>query len=164
MILQYLQDALFAGIAAIGFSAISRPLRQAYFFCALIAAIGHSARFLLMQNGYFHLHIVTATGLASLLIGLLSVLLSPRLRVPAETFLYPSLLPMIPGMYAYRAFGGMVMCLYNSTEKSFDHYFYLFTSNGLTCFFILLAMTVGATLPIFFLKKISFQATRSKFK
>lgn len=162
MILLLLQDALFAAIAAIGFSAISRPPRQAYLYCALIAAIGHSSRFFLMQSEYSHLHIVIATAIASLVIGVLAVILSPKSRVPAETFLYPSLLPMIPGMYAYKTFGALVMCMYNSSEEAFDHYLYLFTSNGMTCFFILAAMTIGATMPIFMLKRISFQATRSK--
>lgn len=160
MILQFLQDALFAAIAAVGFAAISNPPRQAYIVCAVIAAIGHSVRFMLMQSPAFHFHIVLATAIASLLIGILAVLVSPRTKVPAETYLYPSLLPMIPGIYAYRTFGGLVMCMYHSGEGSFNHYFYLFASNGLTCFFILLAMAIGATVPIFMLKKISFQATR----
>lgn len=80
--------------------------------------------------------------------------------MPAETSIFPSLLPMIPGMYAYRAFGGLLMCLLHGAELNYDHYFYLFTSNGITCLFILLAMAVGATAPIFIFKNISFQATR----
>ena len=52
------------------------------------------------------------------------------------------------------------MCLYQGYEGGFNHYFYLFASNGLTCLFILLGMVIGATIPIFLLKKISFQATR----
>ena len=160
MILEFLQDALFAAVAAIGFAAISCPPKQAYPYCALIAAISHSFRFLLMQNAYFQLHIVVATTFASLLTGVLAVMLSSRPRVPAETFLYPSLLPMIPGIYAYKTFGALVMCLYHGTENAFGHYFYLFTSNGMTCFFILTGMAIGATVPIFLMKRISFQATR----
>lgn len=160
MLLQLLQDALFSALAAIGFAAISRPPRQAYLYCALIAAAGHSLRSLLMlAEGT---HIVAATFAASLAVGIMAVLLARKPRVPSETFLFPSLLPMIPGIYAYRTFGGLVMCLSQESEQDFMHYLYLFTDNGLTCFFILLAMAVGATLPIFMMKKISFQATRSK--
>lgn len=161
MIVQFLQDALFSALAAIGFASISNPPRQAFLYCGLIAAIGHSTRFLLINNGFIDIHIVMSTFVAAIIVGVLAVILSPRTRVPAETYLYPALLPMIPGMYAYRAFGGMIMCLYNTSEQSFDHYFYLFVNNGLTCFFILLALTVGATIPIFMLKKISFSATRN---
>ena len=162
--LELLQDAFFAGIAAIGFAAISRPPRQAYLWCALIAATGHSFRFLLMTGTDLHLHIVLSTTLASFLIGIMAVLLSPKTKVPAETYLFPSLLPMIPGIYAYKTFMGLTMCMYNASQGMFDKYFYLFASNGLTCFFILLGMAVGATIPIFMLKKISFQATRHKIR
>ena len=160
MLLDFFQDGLFAAIAAIGFSAISNPPRRAYLYCAVVAAVGHSVRFLLM--GFAGWHIVPASTLAPLLIGILAVLVSPKSRIPAETYLYPSLLPMIPGIYAYKAFGALVMCLYHGTESSFLHYFYFFADNGLTCFFILLGMVVGATLPMFLLPKISFQATRQK--
>ncbi|MBD5235947.1 MAG: threonine/serine exporter [Bacteroidales bacterium] len=164
IVFEFLQDAIFAGIAAIGFAAISRPPRNAYIWCALIAAVGHSFRFLLMKFSPLTVHIVIATTLASLLIGTLSVLLSPKTKVPAETYLYPSLLPMIPGIYAYKMFGGLVMCLYQGSEGNFEKYFYLFASNGLTCFFILLGMVIGATIPIFMLQKVSFQATRHKIR
>ena len=160
MFWQFFQDALFAAIAAIGFAAISRPPRRAYLFCAVIAAAGHSVRFMLMHSAGGGWHIVPATAAASVVIGILAVLVSPKTKVPAEAYLYPALLPMIPGVYAYRTFGALVMCLYNGGEASFSHYFYLFASTGLTCFFILLVMVVGATVPIFMMKKISFQATR----
>ena len=129
-------------------------------YCAVIAAAGHSVRFMLMHSAGGGWHIVPATAAASVVIGILAVLVSPKTKVPAEAYLYPALLPMIPGVYAYRTFGALVMCLYNGGEASFSHYFYLFASNGLTCFFILLVMVVGATVPIFMMKKISFQATR----
>lgn len=105
-------------------------------------------------------HIVISSFCASLLIGLLAVLFSPHAKIPAETSLYPALLPMIPGIYAYKTFGALVMCMYYGGETEFLHYFYLFANNGLTTFFILFAMVVGATIPMFMLPKISFQATR----
>ena len=160
MVSEFFQDAFFAAIAAIGFAAISNPPRRAYLCCALIAAAGHSARFLMTHGGVLGLHVIVAIALASLLVGALSVLFSPLVKAPAETCLFPSLLPMIPGIYAYRAFGALVMCLYRGGEGDFNHYFYLFASNGLTCAFLLLAMVVGATSPVFLMKKISFQATR----
>ena len=52
------------------------------------------------------------------------------------------------------------MCMLHGSEEAFNHYFYIFTSNGLSCFFIILSMTVGATLPIFLMPRISFTATR----
>lgn len=160
MLSDFFEDALFAAIAAIGFSAISNPPRRAIPVCGLIAAIGHSARFAMMNSSELNCHIVTATGIAALLIGIMAVLVSKKAKVPAETYLYPSLLPMIPGIYAYKTFGGLAMCLIHFNDVSFGHYFFLFAGNGLTCFFILLAMAAGATVPMFIMKRISFRVTR----
>ena len=157
MIVQILQDALFAAIAAIGFAAISKPPRRAYLYCAVIAAAAHSLRFILMSG---NVNIVVATAISSFAAGTIAVFLSPAARTPAETFLFPALLPMIPGMYAYRSFGAMVMCILGEREAEFNHYFYLFASNGFTCVAILLGMVTGATVPISIFKKRSFQATR----
>lgn len=158
-----LEDALFAAIAAIGFAAISRPPAKAYGYCALIAAVGHSSRLFLMDPSCGPgMHIIAATLAASFIIGLLAVFLSRRAGVPAETCLYPSLLPMIPGIYAYKAFGGLALCVIRHGQEAFGYYFYQFAFNGLTCGFILLSMVTGAILPIFIFEKISFQATRHR--
>lgn len=160
MVLEIFQDAFFAALAAIGFAAISRPPKRAYLYCALIAAVGHSLRYVLMLPGLFEAHIVVATSLAAFVVGLLAVLVSPVARVPAETCLYPALLPMIPGIYAYKTFGGLAMCVFGQGQEQYNFYFYQFTYNGILCLFIIFGMVLGATLPIFLLKKISFQATR----
>lgn len=155
-----MQDGLFAAIAAIGFASISNPPRNAYPCCALLAAVGHAMRFLLMNNGFCHLHIIIASSLAAFTIGLLAVRLALIVKCPAETCFFPALLPMIPGMYAYRTIEALVLCLYHQEEAIFNHYLYLLTYNGFTCSFIILGMVIGANIPIFLLKRISFKATR----
>lgn len=159
MILQILQDALFSAIAAIGFAAISRPPRRAYLYCALISAVGHSLRYVLM-NSDPSIHIIPATFIASLVIGTLAVAVSPLSKIPAETYLFPSMLPMVPGIYAYKMFAGLAMSIFSSDQDSFIRSLYLFGYNGITCGCILLCMVTGAIIPIFVLKRISFQATR----
>lgn len=160
MFWEILQDAFFSALAAIGFVAISRPPRRAYLYCACIAAAGHSLRFVLMNKEWMNVNIVGATFIASLCVGIFAVILSPVVKTPAETCLFPALLPMVPGMYAYRTFGAAGMCLTTSDPTAFNEYFYQLTSNGLTCLFILFAMAIGATLPIFVLGRIAFKATR----
>lgn len=160
MLIEIIKDALLAAMAAIGFGSISRLPRRGYIWCALIAAIGHSVRLILMSPDSFSLHIVLATACASFLIGCMAVFVSPLAKIPAEAYLFPSLLPMIPGMYAYRSVGGLVMCLISDTQENFDTYFFRFAQNGLICLSILLAMVICATLPIFIFKSTAFTATR----
>ena len=99
------------------------------------------------------LHIFWASLIASFVIGALAVLLSPKAHTPAEACFFPSLLPMIPGMYAYKAFGGLAACVLNDDPDKFGYYFYQFASNGFVCLAVLAAMVVGATLPLFMFKK-----------
>mgnify|MGYP002701945328 CR=1 FL=1 len=158
MLLSLLQDGCFAAIAAIGFAAISRPPRTAYVHCAFIAAVGHGIRFVLMRNG---VHIVPAALVAALAIGLLATFLARRAKCPPETFTFPALLPMIPGMYAYNTVKGLVMCAVCTDETQFLHYFHLMAANGLVCSLAILAMVGGVTVPILLLKNVSFSATRA---
>lgn len=155
-----LQDAFFAAIAGVGFASISNPPRQAYKYCALIAALGHATRYVLTHNPYGEMNLIGASIVASLVVGVLTVFLASRAKCPAETFSFPALLPMIPGMYAYRAIEALLFCLTNAEEAAFNHYFYLLAYNGLTCAFIVLGMVTGATVPIFLFKNTSFKATR----
>lgn len=157
MVTQIFQDALFSAIAAIGFAAISRPPRKAYLYCALIAAAGHSLRFIMLESD---LNIISATFVASSVIGTLSVLVSPLSRIPAETYLFPSLLPMIPGIYAYKAFAGLALCIFSSGGETYIYNFSLFGYNAMMCGSIILCMVIGAVVPVFMFKRISFQATR----
>lgn len=160
MVLQIFQDALFSAIAAIGFAAISNPPARAYMFCALIAAIGHAGRFMLINVPDNPMHIVPATLCGAFAVGMLAVFLSPLSKTPAETCLFPALLPMIPGIYAYKAFGGLAMSVLRESADSFEYYFMLFMQNGLMCISLLLCLVIGGTIPIFVFKKVSFQATR----
>lgn len=160
MIIDILLDGFFAAIAAIGFSSISNPPRQAYFYCALNAAVGHAIRFLLINAECIQMHIIPASTIAAFSIGLLSVWLAPKAKCPAETCFFPALLPMIPGMYAYRTIEALILCLCHKEEQIVSHYLYLLTYNGFTCVFIILGMVIGATIPIFLFKNLSFQATR----
>ncbi len=154
----FVQDAFYAAFAAVGFAAVSRPPVRVYAYCALIAAAGHASRFLLLTA--LGIHIAAASLVASFIVGLLAVAFCRSAHTPPEACLFPALLPMIPGVYAYKAFGAMALCVIQADTPLFDHYFFLLAENGLTCLCILLCMVIGGTIPIFMFKRIAFQATR----
>ncbi len=148
----------FAGVAAVGFAAISRPPKGVLKFCALIAAVGHAVRFCLIN--FFQFHIVPSSLIAAIIIGLMAIIIAPKLKCPPETFSFPSLLPMIPGIYAYHTIQALTLSLTTTSEKEFEHWFYLFESNGLITIFVVLAMVIGQMLPILIFPKISFTSTK----
>ena len=160
MILELLEDGFFAAIAAVGFAIISNPPRRSLFVSALLAAIGHSIRYFLMHFDSFSLSISQASFFASLSIGCLSVFFAKRLAVPAEVFAFPSLLPMIPGMFAYHTLQAISVYMVCKTEADQLHYFNLFYSNGTTTIFILAALVVGVAIPTFLFRRFAFSVTR----
>lgn len=160
ILLNVFEDGFFAALAAIGFSSISNTPRRAYAACAIIAAAGHALRYLLTDPAIGAMHIIAASALASVAVGVLAVIFSGRIKCPAEVCFFPALLPMIPGMYAYRTVEALIACLRYSNEDVFGHYLYMLAYNGLTCAFIIICMVIGATIPVFVLKKTAFTATR----
>ncbi|MBD5317235.1 MAG: threonine/serine exporter [Bacteroides sp.] len=153
-----LSDGFFSALAAIGFSAVSNPPRVALKWCGLIAALGHVTRYCLMT--FTPAGIVPASLAGALVVGVLAVVIGPRLKCPPETFSYPALLPMIPGIYAYRSMQGFVMALSAASEQEFSHYFYVCQSNFVTCVFVILCMVIGQMIPALVFKRLTYTATK----
>lgn len=159
ILISILEDAFFAALAAVGFAAISNPPKSAFIWFALIAGAGHATRWVMINCCGWHL--VSASLAGAFLIGLMAVIIAPRAKVPPETFSFPSLLPMIPGVFGYKCIQAIVMLVVTKEEQAFDHYCYLAISNGVTFVFVILAMVIGQMIPILALKHISFTSTRN---
>lgn len=157
MIMNIFEDALFAAMAAIGFSAISHTPRRCWLVCAVAAACGHSLRFWLMADS---MGIILASCVAGFAVGIVAVAVAPLVKTPAEACLFPSLLPMIPGMYAYRTIEALIGCVGEYAGATSSANLYSLASNGITCVLIVFGLVIGGTVPVFLFKKISFRATR----
>ena len=158
IIFNIIQDGFFAALAAIGFAAISNPPKIALKWCGFIAAAGHISRYCLVN--YAGVELVAPSMVFSVMVGILAILIAKRVKCPPETFSFPALLPMIPGMYAYRTVQGFVLALTAQTEQEFQHYFYLSESNCLTCIFVILCMVIGQMIPIIVFKRVAYSVTR----
>ncbi len=154
-----LLDGLFAAIAAIGFGAISDPPLRAFPFIAVLAAIGHALRFCLMTYG--DVDIATASLCASFTIGMGSLLLGKRIYCPMTVLYIPALLPMIPGMYAYKIVFSLIMFMQSLDQPALQEKYLmdLFTNSIVTCSVIFM-LAVGATMPLFLFINRAFSMTR----
>ena len=155
-----LWDAFFAAVAAVGFALISNPPKSAILYAAILAAIGHSFRLFLMRQ--WDINLVVGTLLASFLMGILSLYFAKRIHRPAEIFTFPSLLPMIPGMYAYNTIFSLVKFTEATDPEVMPGIVVDIFRNGLTTVFVMVALGVGRALPFFFFYKQSFMMTRLK--
>ena len=96
-------------MAAIGFGAISDPPMRAFPRIALLAAAGHALRFSMMN--YADVDIASASLAAAMLIGFGSLWLGRGIRCPMTVLYIPALLPLVPGIYAYRSVFSLIMFL-----------------------------------------------------
>lgn len=151
-------DGLFAAVAAVGFAVISNPPRKAVLISALLAAIGHACRYYLLSQT--PLDLTSSTFFAAFAIGLFSLYFARLIHCPAEVFAYPSLLPMIPGMYAYKTVLALIRFMKSDDEAVLQRLIVEIFSNGLTALFVLFALVIGVSLPMFIFHKQSFMMTR----
>ena len=152
-------DGLFAAIAGIGFAIISNPPRKALAICALLACIGHGVRYFLMHNTGLMLDQVTASSIAGFIIGLLSVPFAMRIHCPAECFAFPSLLPMVPGMFAYKAIRDLINIVRLPDTYTIEYVARFFSNASLTVL-VMFGMVVCCIIPIFIFHRQSFSVTR----
>lgn len=157
MVWAIVSDAAFAAVAGAGFAMVSNPPRRALLFLALLAAGGHALRFFLMA--YAGMGIATATLLASFSMGCGAVLLTRRLHVPAEFFSFPALLPMIPGMYAYKTILALLRFM-DEDNAARAQWLLEMCHNGLTTLLVMCALVIGTLLPLYIFHKQSWLMTR----
>lgn len=161
LILASVADGLFAAIAGTGFAIISNPPRKALFISALLACVGHAIRYFLMHNSNIMMDQAMASTIAAFAIGLLAVQFGTHIHCPSECFAFPSLLPMVPGMFAYKsviALINMVRTSENYTAEYVNQFFHF----GMLTVLVMFGMVVGCVIPIFIFHRQSFSVTRMK--
>ncbi len=100
-----LTDALWSAVAALGFAMLFNVPVRTLGGCAVCGAAGHAVRTLLMQSGA---GIELATLFSATAVGFLGALFARQWKTPATTFTVSGAIPMVPGVYAYRAMIGLL--------------------------------------------------------
>lgn len=158
LIAELLLDGLLAAVAATGFAVISNPPRKTIYLSALLAAIGHALRYFLINTAA--MDIVTATVIASFTIGMITIFFARMIHCPPEVFSFPSLLPMIPGMYAYKTFMSLMNFIQAKDPLVMQATMVDILHNGALTVSILFALVLGVSLPLFIFHRQSFLMTR----
>ena len=114
-----------------------------------------------MHNAGIMLDQVTASTIAGFVIGLLAVPFAMRIHCPAECFAFPSLLPMVPGMFAYKAIRDLINIVRLPNEFTMEYVSRFFSNASLTIL-VMFGMVVGCIIPIFIFHRQSFSVTRGK--
>ncbi|QGM80960.1 threonine/serine exporter family protein [Otariodibacter oris] len=140
-LLQLLDDFIVSAIPAVGFALLFNVPKRALKYCAILGGLGHTFRFILI---HFDMPLVFATFFGASLIGFIGVHFSHRYLAHPKVFTVAAIIPMIPGVYAYKAMISIVQIHHFGWSEEL---FVEMTNNFITTGFILGALVFGLALP-----------------
>ena len=149
MIIKMLIEAFFASVASVGFAMVFNVPKHTLIYCAVGGAITFIARSSLLHLG---IGIEISTFLASTFIGIVALYWSRKYLIPRPVYTVASIIPMIPGTYAFTAMISLVdMNTHGVTEQLIG----LFVFNGLKAVSILGAISFGLALPSLYFMRLN---------
>jgi len=160
--LEIITKSFWAGIAAIGFAVLFNVPRRVIFSIWTLGALGGLIKFSAMN---FEIGIVFASFLAATAIGIASIQMAHMRNSPPLVFSIPSVIPMVPGFFAYKMMLGMIAL--TSIENTDDYIQTLIqtVNNGAKMMFVLISLGIGVAIPMLItrkesIKKSSFNKTK----
>lgn len=136
-----LTDMSLAAIPAVGFALVFNVPVKALKYCALGGAIGHGIRFVLMT---YNVPIEWATFFAATIVSMVGVHWSHRFLAHPKVFTVAAMIPMVPGVYAFKA----MIALVEINQNGYDaQLFSILIDNFLQAMFIIAGLAIGLAMP-----------------
>ncbi|MCX6221915.1 MAG: threonine/serine exporter family protein [Bacteroidia bacterium] len=154
-----LEKGFWAGFAALGFAILFNVPQRTLLIIWAMGALGGLLKFLLLG---VEVNIVLASLAGASLIGVLSVYAAHNKHAPPLVFSIPSVIPMVPGAFAYRMMlGCMELIGTSSNSETYLKTLAETTNNGLKAIFILIALSAGVAIPMLVTRKDTFKRIKS---
>lgn len=145
-LLEVVFKGLWCSCAAFGFGVLFNAPKRCLWMILLVGFLGGLVKFgmMLPQIGG---GIVFSTFAASLVIGFTGVFLGNWKRFIPMMITIPSVIPLVPGAFAYKAMLGL-MELGRTPDENYGQIVNQAIYNGTMTLFVLLAITLGVTIPL----------------
>lgn len=147
--LAFFEKGIWFGLAALGFAILFNAPVRALIHIFLIAALGGLVKTLLL---HFGINIILSTLAGAVLIGYVSILAAHDKHTPPMVFAIPSVIPMVPGLFAYRMMLGVIK-LSTIPDAEYQQVLADTISNALRASFILLSLALGVAIPLLLSRK-----------
>jgi uncharacterized membrane protein YjjB (DUF3815 family) len=148
-IFKLLIEGLFASIASTGFAMVFNVPKHTLIYCAIGGAITFMTRTILLDFGF---GVELSTFIAATFIGIIALYWSRKYLIPRPVYTVASIIPMIPGTYAFAAMINLVdMNSHGVTPELIE----LFVHNGLKAVAILGAISFGLALPSLYFMRLN---------
>jgi uncharacterized membrane protein YjjB (DUF3815 family) len=158
MLTEILIKGFWAGFAAIGFAILFNVPRRTIFPIWCIGAMGGLIKFTVMS---FEISVVFASFFGAVAVGIVAIRLAHLKDSPPLVFSIPSVIPMIPGIFAYKFMLGMIALTNIENADAYVQTLVETVNNGAKMMFVLIALGTGVAIPMLLTRKESVK--NSKF-
>lgn len=141
----FLESWLWLGFASIGFAILFNVPKRTVWVIFLLGALGGTLKLLTMKLGG---GIILGSFFGAMLIGFLSIYAAHFRHAPPFVFAIPSVIPMVPGAFAYRMMLGVIRLTGDIDHAIFSQLLDDTVTNGLKALFVLMALAFGVSAPM----------------
>jgi uncharacterized membrane protein YjjB (DUF3815 family) len=150
ILLEIFIKGFWAGIAAIGFAVLFNVPRRTLFPIWCIGAMGGLIKFTAMN---FETGIVFASFMGAVAVGIVAIQMAHLKDSPPLVFSIPSVIPMIPGVFAYKFMLGMIALTNIENPDAYMQTLIETVNNGAKMMFVLIALGTGVAIPMLLTRK-----------
>lgn len=158
MLTEILIKGFWAGFAAIGFAILFNVPRRTIFPIWCIGAMGGLIKFTVMS---FEISVVFASFFGAVAVGIVAIQMAHLKDSPPLVFSIPSVIPMIPGIFAYKFMLGMIALTSIENADAYVQTLVETVNNGAKMMFVLIALGTGVAIPMLLTRRESVK--KSKF-
>lgn len=156
-ILPLSEKCIWFGLAAVGFGVLFNVPSRSLIPIFIMGALGGFTKVILM---HYEINIVTSSLFGAALIGLLSIPVAHHKHAPPPIFSIPAVIPMVPGVLAYRMMLGLIDLASDQDPEAYSNILSLTVHNGLKVMLILMSLAIGVGLPMLITRKESAKQIR----
>jgi len=150
IILDLLSKGLWAGIAGVGFAILFNVPLRTLIPIWFLACIGVIVKFTCM---HFEIGIITASFIGATAVGIFALFAARKYYGPPLVFSIPSVIPMVPGVFAYNMMLGLLDLSSKMNQEEYIQVLSHTTNNGLKALFIIMGLATGVALPMLIARK-----------
>jgi uncharacterized membrane protein YjjB (DUF3815 family) len=157
----YFEKGIWFGLAAIGFAILFNVPNRTLKTIMILGALGGITKMIFVE---LELGVVMGSFGGAALIGFLSIYAAHNKHSPPMIFAIPSVIPMVPGAFAYRMMLGLMKLAGDTVGDDYTQILSETLNNGLKATFILMSLAFGVALPMLITRKESAKDIRIKIK
>ncbi len=157
----FLENGVWFGLAALGFAILFNVPVRTLKTIWILGAVGGITKLIFV---HFGLGIIMGSFGGATLIGFLSIYAAHNKHSPPMIFAIPSVIPMVPGVFAYRMMLGLMKLAGDRVGDDYTQILSETLNNGLKVTFILMSLAFGVALPMLISRKESAKNLRLKIK